>query len=299
MSKIFISYRREDSSGDARALRDTLARYFGSEAIYLDVDDVAPGADFPTAIRNELKRCKVLLALIGKSWLTACNPDGVRRIDDPDDFVRMEVGAALTRGVLVIPITLQDQKPPPSEALPNALKPLARRQAFALRHDRWEADVSLLVEQINAVLSSRSPRSILVDLPSRPGTKWSTGWRFSMCLFIAAVLIALAGYVLASATPLPFQYSTLPTLAAVGGVAGVAHGYRQHTSPWLDFILAASIAVSVMLAIFAVNYVPGEVSYWPQNDRAWTIAKQLAACLFCGFVVGSLGARLVRSRSTG
>ena len=120
-----------------------------------------------------------------------------------------------------------------------------------------------------------------------------------MCLFVATVLLAVAGYVLASTTPLPLHYSTLPTLAGLGGIAGVAHGYRQHTSPWLDFVLAASIAVSVMLGIFAVNYVPGEVNYWPQNDRAWTITKQLAACLFCGFVVGSLGARLVRSRSAG
>ena len=169
MSKIFISYRREDSSGDARALRDALARRFGPEAIYLDVDDLAPGADFPTAIRDELKKCRVMLALIGKSWLTACNADGVRRIDDPDDLVRMEVGAALTRGVLVIPITLQDQKPPSSDALPKALKPLARRQAFALRHDRWDADVSLLVEKIDAILSLRLPRSILVDVSQHTG----------------------------------------------------------------------------------------------------------------------------------
>jgi TIR domain-containing protein len=299
MAKIFISYRREDSSGHARALSDVLERHFGPESVFFDVDDLAPGADFPLAIRNELKKCKVLLALIGKSWLTARDADGFRRIDNPDDFVRREVGSALARRVPVIPITLQDEKPPAPETLPKALKPLARRQAFALRNDRWETDVSLLIEQIEAILKPKSVRHILADFPRTSLADWNTGWRFSICLFIAAVLVATGGYVLVSDIPLPYQYSTLPTLGGVACVAGVVHGYQRTTSPAWDFVLAASIAVAVMLAISAVNYVPGEVDYWPRSDISWMIVKQFAATLFCGFIVGSLATRFVRGRWTG
>lgn len=279
-------------------MSDVLERHFGPESVFFDVDDLAPGTDFPLAIRNELKKCKVLLALIGKSWLTARDADGFRRIDTPDDFVRREVGSALARGIPVIPITLQDEKPPAAEMLPKALKPLARRQAFALRNDRWEADVSQLIEQIETILKPRSARRILADFPRTSLADWNTGWRFSICLFIAAVLVATGGYVLASAAPVSYQYSTLPMLAGIACATGIAHGYQRSTSPALDFVLAASIAVAVMLAIFALNYVPGEVSYWPQSDLSWTIAKQFSACLFCGFIAGSLATRFVRGRWT-
>jgi hypothetical protein len=296
MSSIFISYRREDSAGHARALRDALARRFGPEEIFLDVDNLPPGADFPTAIRDEVKECKVLLALIGKSWLTARNADGVRRIDDAEDFVRIEIGTALTRGVPVIPITLQDVGVPRAESLPKTLKALARRQAFDLRHDRWETDVSLLIEQVDAIIDSRPASTAAADILRTASAKSSIGWKFSTGIFIATVLVALGGYVLASSATLPFQYSTLPTLAAVAILGGAVHGYERHTSPWLDLIVGASMTVVVVLAIFAVNYVPGEVSYWPQSDPSWTIAKEFGACLFCGFVLGALAARLIRGR---
>ena len=115
-------------------------------------------------------------------------------------------------------------------------------------------------------------------------------------MFIAAVLVAIGGYVLVSDLPLPYQYSILPMLGGVACTAGIVHGYLRTTSPVWDFVLAVSIAVVVMLAIFAVNYVPGEVSYWPQSEMSWTIAKQFAACLFCGFIIGSLATRFVRGR---
>jgi len=280
-------------------LSDVLERHFGPQSVFFDVDDLAPGTDFPVAIRNELKKCKVLLALIGTSWLTARDADGFRRIDNPDDFVRREIGSALARGIPVIPVTLQDERPPSAEMLPKALKPLGRRQAFELRNDRWETDVSLLIEQIEAILKPRSARRILAGFPHTSLADWNTGWRFSICLLIAAVLVATGGYVLVSDIPLPYQYSTRPMPGGVACGAGVANGYQRTTSPAWDFVLAASIAVAVMLAIFAVNYVPGEVDYWPQSDTSWTIVKQFAASLFCGFIVGSLATRFVRGRWTG
>lgn len=279
-------------------MSDVLERHFGPASVFFDVDDLAPGTDFPLAIRNELKKCKVLLALIGKSWLTARDADGFRRIDNPDDFVRREVGSALARGIPVIPITLQDEKPPSAEMLPKALKPFARRQAFALRNDRWEADLSLLIEKIEAILKPRSARRIPPDFARTPLADWDAGWRFSVCLFVATVLVATGGYVLVRDVPLPYQYSTIPILGGVAFLAGLVQGYQRTTSPAWDFVLAASIALVVMLAIFALNYVPGEVGYWPQNERSWTIARQFTACLFCAFIVASLATRFVRSRWT-
>src|SRR3954471_14282544 len=111
MSKIFINYRREDSAGHARALGDTLRRYFGPEAVFLDVDDLPPGTHFPATIQDALRKCEVFLTLIGRSWLTIRDGGGTRRIDDANDFVRREIVAALAGGVPVIPINLQESNP--------------------------------------------------------------------------------------------------------------------------------------------------------------------------------------------
>jgi TIR domain len=104
MAQIFISYRRQETRHLAGRLYDRLADRFGEDRIFMDVDSIEPGVDFSDAIQQAIGSSDVLLALIGPDWLTATDQDGRRRLDDPDDIVRLEVEAALECGVRVIPV---------------------------------------------------------------------------------------------------------------------------------------------------------------------------------------------------
>jgi TIR domain len=102
--RVFISYRREESSGLAGRLYDRLAARFGDDQVFMDVDTIDLGVDFADVITQAVSTCEVLLAIIGPRWLTATDDDGQRRLDDPDDTVRLEIAAALERDIRVIPI---------------------------------------------------------------------------------------------------------------------------------------------------------------------------------------------------
>src|SRR6185503_11993481 len=103
MSRIFISYRRGDTSAYAGRIYDRLSERFGDKQVFMDVDTIEPGADFVEYIEDAVGSCDVLIAVIGRDWSSATNPDGSRRLEDPEDFVRLEVGAGLERDVRVIP----------------------------------------------------------------------------------------------------------------------------------------------------------------------------------------------------
>jgi hypothetical protein len=94
---IFISYRRDDSEGEAGRLYDDLIRIFGMEAVFMDVSDIHPGKDFRQAIDDNVAKCAVLLAMIGPGWTTVQDASGSRRLGQPNDFVRLEIASALTR----------------------------------------------------------------------------------------------------------------------------------------------------------------------------------------------------------
>lgn len=154
-AQVFISYRRDDAAGYARAVYAELAREFGAERIFIDVDDIAAGQAFDKAIRREVGAAQVLLALIGRRWLG--ERDGApARIHDVDDFVRIEVATGLARGMRVIPLLL-DGAPMPSEAqLPEPLRPLARRNALELDNSRFAADIKRLVTTLHETLAASS-----------------------------------------------------------------------------------------------------------------------------------------------
>jgi TIR domain len=101
--RLFISYRRQDTSPYARLLREELTRRLGQDQVFMDVDSIEIGVDFAEAIERAIDECDVLLALIGAPWLTINDEDGQRRLDDPDDAVRLELEAALARKIRVIP----------------------------------------------------------------------------------------------------------------------------------------------------------------------------------------------------
>ncbi|MGC2577178.1 MAG: toll/interleukin-1 receptor domain-containing protein, partial [Terrimicrobiaceae bacterium] len=102
--QIFINYRRDDSSASAGRIYDRLNSHFASNHILMDVDNLDPGVDFVDAIEESVGSCDVLIAVIGKHWLISSDEEGRRRLDNPEDFVRIEIATALKRGVRVIPV---------------------------------------------------------------------------------------------------------------------------------------------------------------------------------------------------
>ena len=135
MAAVFISYRRDDTAGYAGRIRDRLANEYGSGLLFMDVDLIDLGLDFVDAIKHEVAKCEALIAVIGPNWLTAADEKGNRRLDDPNDFVRLEIATALQRDIRVIPILLNGTKIPNLSELPDDLKGLATRNGFSVRHD--------------------------------------------------------------------------------------------------------------------------------------------------------------------
>jgi hypothetical protein len=151
--RIFISYRRDETAYPAGWLFDRLVQHFGTAQIFKDVDSIELGDDFVEVITRAVGSCDVLLALIGDQWLTVTDVNGRQRIDDPDDFVRLEIQAALTRNVLIIPILVNGAKMPRVEELPAGLAGLARRQALELSPNRFEYDTNRLLRVLDATLA--------------------------------------------------------------------------------------------------------------------------------------------------
>lgn len=150
---IFISYRREDSEGYAGWLYDRLSAHFKSEQVFMDVDNIEPGLDFVEVIENAVGSCDVLLAVIGRQWLTVADARGRRRLDNPEDFVRLEIAAALERAIRIIPVLVSGAAMPTSEDLPPALAKLARRNAIELTAQRWNHDIGRLIRVVEGVLA--------------------------------------------------------------------------------------------------------------------------------------------------
>ncbi|MDQ1694218.1 MAG: hypothetical protein QOH85_1753 [Acidobacteriaceae bacterium] len=152
MRSVFISYRRKDSEGESGRLFDDLASHFGSESVFMDVSAIEPGRDFRKAIDLSVTTCSVLLAIIGHEWTELRDPLGRRRLEDPNDFVRIELASALRRDIPVIPVLVRGAKMPDIEQLPPDLKELVYRNAVELTHARWKSDVQLLIRALRPYL---------------------------------------------------------------------------------------------------------------------------------------------------
>ena len=155
--KIFISYRRDDTSYIAGRLHDRLADHFGPEQVFRDIETLAPGVDFGERIDEAMRSCDALVALIGDGWTGVRDPAGSRRIDDADDWVRLEIAGALARGVLVVPVLVENAKIPSADELPKPIRKLARRNAMDLTDLRWDYDVQTLIEALEGAVELSPP----------------------------------------------------------------------------------------------------------------------------------------------
>jgi hypothetical protein len=166
---IFISYRRDDSAGFARAIYDQLVQRFSRERVFMDVDAIEPGVPFDEATQRAVGQSEILLALIGRRWMEPQAGAGPR-LNDPDDFVHIEIAAALSRNIRVIPVLLDGTSMPAEEALPEPLRALARRNAVEIRHSRFASDMERLVEAIRTTLGETGAPRTTRDATARKVT---------------------------------------------------------------------------------------------------------------------------------
>jgi hypothetical protein len=150
--QIFISYRREESRWSARSLYDRLSARFDRKQIFMDIDAIALGDDFIKAIEKMVAKCDVLIAVIGAHWITSKDEQDSRRLDNPEDFVRKEIGTALKRDIRVIPVLVDGALMPRSTDLPDDLKPLVRRNALRVTDTSFDDDCRRLIVAIEEVL---------------------------------------------------------------------------------------------------------------------------------------------------
>src|SRR3984893_8541237 len=147
-AKVFISYRRADSAGYSGRVMDRLDREVGRDLVFMDVDAIPLGTNFSKVLHEEVAKCGVLLAVIGPNWLDARDEDGNRRLDNPNDFVRLEIAAARHRHTPVIPILLDGAKVPKAAQLPKDLEELALRNGLDVRHASFHYDMDRLIRGI-------------------------------------------------------------------------------------------------------------------------------------------------------
>ena len=180
---IFINYRRDELGHVAGRLHDALAPKFGRNKLFMDVDNIPVGRDFEEYLKSQVAACDAMLAVIGPNWLAAKDDTGKRRLDNPDDFIVIEIGTALTRNIPVVPVLVDGARMPKASELPDSLKLLARRQAIQVRHTNFRSDAEALVKRLRETVGD--------DLPER-------GRRVRVAIGVAALavllLIGVGGY---------------------------------------------------------------------------------------------------------
>ena len=179
--KIFINYRREDSIGTAGRLHDRLAEAFGQKNFFMDVDSIPAGVDFLADLNSQVAACRVFLVVIGPNWLDAKDESGARRLDNPDDFVAIEIATALARNLRVIPVLVDGARMPKASELPDSLKALARRQAVEVRQLHFGRDAEALVERIKEALDGEFG--------------WQHPWRSKAVVGAVAAVLLLLGWI--------------------------------------------------------------------------------------------------------
>lgn len=245
---IFISYRRDDSAGYAGRLYDRLAARFGSKQVFMDVEGIEPGTDFVDAIENAVGACAVLIVLIGDEWLSASDAAGKRRLDDPNDFIRLETATALTRQIRVVPVLVDGTPMPPTDSLPEDLRMLTRRQAVEISHKQWEASTGELIRTLERILEAPAapPPATPAANPGRPAGAGRPPVA-ALTAVLGAVLAGLAWFYAGRPGPAP---DTAPAVAVTndaeapsGSVPSSSTSSRQPRlvtlAPGLDFGAAA------------------------------------------------------------
>jgi Sulfatase-modifying factor enzyme 1/TIR domain len=192
-NKVFISYRHDDAGHAAGRVHDRLEREFGADLLFMDVHAIPLGVNFIKVLREEVAKCDVLLALIGPNWLNVRGEDGNRRLDNPGDFLRIEIATALQRDIPVIPILLDDAKMLKADQLPKDLEELSVRNGIDIRQRSFRSDMDNLIGRMKG---NRDPFSYVPKKEDRMVWSW-----------IGATTAAVVTIVAVGVTSIPFRWS--------------------------------------------------------------------------------------------
>lgn len=261
MAEIFLSYRRQDSQSATGRLADDLEARFGDERVFRD-REIAAGDDFVEAIRRSVESSTVVLVVVGPHWLAATDAQGRRRLDEPADFVRLEIELALAAGVAVVPVLVEGARMPSEAELPASIAAFARCQAVELSDQRWRYDVDSLIASLQARFgidaAAASPTGAVAVAPRR----W-TGW--------AADLADLA-----------LHPRRLIARRQSGGASDYARAFA--------FLCAAIvIGQAMLLTTIDIDLVArGSAVDVALGIAAWLLTALLVWLLFAAFLIGTL-----------
>jgi hypothetical protein len=286
-SSIFISYRRDDTSGEAGHLAADLRKRFGRENVFIDIDTIAPGADFETRINQALSACRVTFVLIGKYWLNTTLPDGTRRLDHERDYVRKEIATALRRPPMnVVPVLVEGTVMPSAEQLPTDIAELTKRNAVELSNKRWRYDVSQLcaiVERYDRWFSRLLRRPRL----------WLTAAGVMTLAGIAAFVIANSGAggngtngnratLVPATVPPVVDECTHQLFTAVDGTVGplTCPGNKINTLAWQYYATFNPLVMSLgrfategkVASTFCYDLKNSTIGTLPKEDEAYQIS---------------------------
>jgi hypothetical protein len=244
--KIFISYRRSDSGGYALHIRHFLEKEFGTRYVFMDVDSIPLGANFAARLEQAVAECNVLLALIGPNWLI--DRAGKRRIDDENDFPRIEIASALKRNIPVIPILLDNQKVPRVDELTEDLKELAVCNGLDIRQASFNRDMNKLIGEIRNIRRAKSSQPYSAQVVDNRHNKAGMVWTEVTFMIIGL----LFGFLLSRVSITPFAF--------IVSTAGVPDGRKQ--------VFYSAIFSLIFVCVPALLYfrarllvLPGVISY--------------------------------------
>lgn len=240
MSGVFISYRRDDTAGHAGRLFDHLQRAFGADGVFMDLDDIGRGDTFAEILTTKLQDSDVLIAVVGRRWLTLTDPAGRRRLDSDDDWVREEIRTALRAGHLVIPVRVDGAAMPAAADLPEDLRDLMGRQWAEVRDgSAFEHDVEDLIRDIRR----RRAKGTWAE--------WFAKYRVAVAAVLAIALVT-------------------------GGYSAFSYARAQRVAVPL---VSGQTLDRATAALTAVGLRPGHVSTRQTNDYepGWVIAQDTPA----------------------
>ena len=281
--RIFISYRRNDCQPQANAINDGLRHRMPNAHIFMDIDSIPVGVDFEKHVKEEIEVCDVVLVVMGDDWLTETTRDGERRIDDPNDFVRLEVEAALAAPrVSVVPVLVEGAEMPRQSQLPETIRDLSRINAIELSDRRWTADIERLAGSIRELEEYQQKKA-----QRAPGVD-ATG-NGPIATAVAAPVPAPVRAEPATPTPVyqPPVYQPPPPSPAAYSVATPYAAPRSSDSNTLGWVMVAIPVVSCGMLAFVPSIWVASVRRARKDlmMRALAIAGAFIVLLLVGFVL--------------